>query len=73
MLILFELGILLLFLPWARLWDANYFLSQYPSLRPYLLNPSLRGIISGLGALDILLAAHMFRRRMGEPTRSMSQ
>jgi hypothetical protein len=71
MLILFELGVLLLFLPWARLWDANYFLSHYPSLRPYLLNPALRGTISGLGALDILLAAHMFRRRLSEQTRSV--
>jgi len=63
MLMLFELGVLLLFLPWARPWDANYFLSHYPSLRPYLLNSSLRGSISGLGALDIFLAARMLRRR----------
>ena len=64
MLMLFELGVLLLFMPWARLWDTNYFLSNYPAVRPFLLNPSLRGSISGLGALDILLAASMFRRRL---------
>jgi hypothetical protein len=62
MLILFEMGVLLLFLPWLNLWETNYFLSHYPSLGPYLLHPSLRGAISGLGALDILLAARMLRR-----------
>ena len=63
MLGLFELGVLLLFLPWFPYWDGNYFLSHYPALRPFLLQPSLRGIVSGLGALDIFLAARMIRRR----------
>ena len=63
MLMLFEMGVLLLFLPWLRFWDANYFLNHYPALRPYLLHPSFRGIISGLGGLDIFLAARMLRRR----------
>jgi len=62
MLVLFEMGVLLLFLPWVHFWEANYFLSRYPSLAPYLLHPSLRGAISGVGALDILLAARMLRR-----------
>ena len=63
MLIVFEVGAVLLFVPWLGLWDTNYFLSQYPLLRPYLLNPSLRGAITGLGALDIIVAAGMWRRR----------
>ena len=63
MLVLFELGVLLLFLPWFPFWDTNYFLSHYPVLRPYLLQPSLRGTVSGLGALDIFMAARMIRRR----------
>jgi len=62
--ILFELGVVLLFLPWLYVWDSNYFLSHYPTLRPYLLHPSLRGAITGLGALDILLAADSVRQRM---------
>jgi len=60
--ILFEVGVVLLFLPWLHVWDSNYFLSHYPPLRPYLLHPSLRGAITGLGALDILLAADLVRR-----------
>ncbi|HEY4580394.1 MAG TPA: hypothetical protein VIG89_05105 [Candidatus Acidoferrales bacterium] len=64
LIILFELGVVLLFLPWLPLWESNYFLAHYPVLRPYLLHPSLRGAITGLGALDILLAADLVRRRM---------
>jgi len=62
-LFLFELGVILLFLPWLGLWERNYFLSQYPSLRPLLLHPSVRGLITGLGALDIVVAAGMLRRQ----------
>jgi len=68
LIILFELGVVLLFLPWLQLWESNYFLSNYPALRPYLLHPSLRGAITGLGALDILLAAGLVRRRMSVKT-----
>jgi len=67
MLVLFEMGVLLLFLPWVRFWDTNYFLSHYPVLRPYLMNSSLRGGISGLGGLDIFLAARMLKRRPQTP------
>lgn len=62
-LFLFEVGVVLLFLPWLGLWDRNYFLSHYPSLRPFVLHPSVRGVITGLGALDILVAAGMLRRQ----------
>lgn len=62
MLALFDLGVFLLVLPWMHQWEANYFLIQYPALRPYLLHPSVRGTISGLGALDILQALGMLRR-----------
>ena len=56
LLILFELGVVLLFLPWLQVWESNYFLGQYPALRPYALNPAVRGAVTGLGVLDILLA-----------------
>ncbi len=61
LLILFELGIVLLFLPWMQVWESNYFLGHYPVLRPYLMHPSLRGVITGLGALDISMAADLAR------------
>jgi hypothetical protein len=61
--LLFEMGALLLYLPWSALWEQNYFLNQYPLLRPYILHPSLRGMVSGLGILDILVAFGLFSTR----------
>jgi hypothetical protein len=61
LIIMFEIGAVLLFLPWLELWEANYFLGHYPILRPFLLHPSLRGAVTGLGALDILLAVESLR------------
>lgn len=58
---LFLLGVLLLLLPWMEYWDHNFFLDKYPVIIPFILNPSFRGAVSGLGALDILMAARMLR------------
>src|SRR4030081_1423712 len=52
----FEMGALLLYLPWSGYWEQNYFLSHFPSLMPIVLHPSFRGIVSGVGVLDILIA-----------------
>lgn len=60
---IFVLGVLLILVPWLGAWDHNFFLDKYPSLIPYLLHPSTRGAVTGLGALDILLAANMLRGR----------
>ena len=57
----FLLGVLLLMVPWLGYWDHNFFLDKYPALIPILLHPSVRGAVTGLGALDILLAANMLR------------
>ncbi len=53
----FDLGLLLVLLPWTPLWESNYLLSRHPGWIPFLLNGYLRGAISGLGAVDILFAA----------------
>ena len=60
---IFLLGVLLILVPWLGYWDHNFFLDKYPELIPFLLHPSLRGAVTGLGALDILLAANMLRGR----------
>jgi len=72
MLVFFEMGALLLFLPWLNSWESNYFLTRYPALIPVLLHPGTRGAISGLGVLNILLAASMIRRRPPEAVASRS-
>lgn len=52
----FEMGALLLYLPWSGFWEQNFFLLHFPSLIPVVLHPSFRGAVSGLGVLDIILA-----------------
>lgn len=58
-----ELGLLLILIPWSLFWESNYFLNRYPGLIPILLNPYIRGVISGLGVVDAFLAISAFRRR----------
>lgn len=61
--VLFEMGALLLYLPWSAFWEQNYFLSHYVWLRSMLLHPSVRGIVSGIGVLDIFVAFGLFNSR----------
>src|SRR6266436_6135915 len=61
----FEMGAMLLYLPWSGYWEQNFFLSYYPSLIPVVLPPSFRGAVSGLGVLDILLALGWIGSRPG--------
>jgi hypothetical protein len=61
----FEMGAMLLYLPWSLYWEQNYFLSHFPSLMPIVLHPSFRGAVSGLGVLDILLAVGWIGSRTG--------
>jgi len=48
------LGVLVMVLPWwTRLWDQNLFILERPLLRAVLHNGAVRGVISGLGVLDV--------------------
>lgn len=64
----FEMGALLLYLPWSDFWEKNFFLVHFPALIGFLLHPAFRGAVSGLGALDILLALSFIGSRTS-PTR----
>lgn len=57
------LGLALILVPWSDIWDTNYFLYQYPALALVLKNSYLRGAISGLGILNVLLSLEAFRHR----------
>ena len=46
-------GILVLVLPWTRLWTENPLLLTVPSLKLVLNFTFIRGMISGLGLVDI--------------------
>jgi hypothetical protein len=48
------LGVLVMVLPWwPRIWDHNMFIQARPALAAFLHNGAVRGVISGLGLLDI--------------------
>ena len=64
----FEMGALLLYLPWSDFWEKNFFLLHFPALIRLLLHPAFRGAVSGLGVLDILLALSFIGSRP-DPTR----
>jgi hypothetical protein len=50
-----EVGGFLLILPWLAMWDNNYLIYRYPSIRPVVANSFLKGAILGLGILNILI------------------
>jgi len=64
-LVCLEVGIFLSLVPWSVIWERNYFLQVYPALRPFFLDPSLRGAVSGLGVANIFVVLYevMVRRR----------
>ena len=61
----FLMGVLLIMIPWFGYWDHNFFLDKYPGLIPFLLHPSVRGAVTGLGVLDVLVAGSMLRGGTG--------
>ncbi len=61
-----EMGAFLLYLPWTDYWEHNYFLAHLPqTLRMLLLHASFRGVVSGLGVLDILVAINLIQSNSG--------
>ena len=59
-LICFEVGIMLLILPWTRYWDDNFFLYfitsklNAPGLLAFFTSGWVRGTVTGLGVINIL-------------------
>ena len=48
-----EVGIILTVLPWTKLWSDNSLLLSYPAVRDFLMYGFVRGVVSGLGLVDI--------------------
>jgi len=48
-----EVGILLTVLPWTRLWTDNALLTRFPTLKEILSYNFVRGLVTGLGLVDI--------------------
>jgi hypothetical protein len=51
----FEIGLFLVFVPWSQLWEHNVLLAYSFHLRGLLLNNFIRGAVSGLGVVDLVL------------------
>jgi hypothetical protein len=49
-----EVGLLLVVLPWSSFWDNNYFVLQWPAIRPFLTNHFVRGGVTGLGGVNLV-------------------
>lgn len=51
--VLLELGLLLLVVPWTGVWQHNYFAQHFSALGAWLLSPYCKGAISGLGLINL--------------------
>jgi hypothetical protein len=51
------IGIIVLVLPWyAPLWADNQLLNHFPRLATFLMYGAVRGVVSGLGLLNLWIA-----------------
>ena len=48
-----SVGVFLVILPWRPEWTHNHLLLSYPGLRQFIASGFVRGVVSGLGILDI--------------------
>lgn len=48
-----QMGIILVILPWTQIWTQNHILLRNLSLREFALHDFVRGLISGLGLVNI--------------------
>ncbi|OFW16973.1 MAG: hypothetical protein A3F70_17670 [Acidobacteria bacterium RIFCSPLOWO2_12_FULL_67_14] len=50
-----EVGFVLIVLPWSAFWDRNYFAQLAPFLQSLITNNFVRGAVSGLGLINVLV------------------
>lgn len=67
-----EVGVVLVVVPWSSYWDRNYFAETLPQLRAFVTNNFVRGAVSGLGLVNVVVAvtevtAVLFARRPSTP------
>jgi len=61
-------GVVLVFAPWTPLWDSNWLLQLLPSARGLLLSAFTRGAVTGLGLVNLVLAARDLHARLTSAT-----
>jgi len=61
------IGLAICYAPWSHLfWDQNPLFVQFPTLAIYAANGAVRGVISGLGLLNIWIAVQDAIRHRNE-------
>jgi hypothetical protein len=50
------LGLLIVALPWTHLWTENHLFNLVPQIAWFASNGAVRGVVSGLGLLNIWIA-----------------
>ena len=61
------IGLAICYAPWSQLfWDQNPIFVQFPTLSIYAANGAVRGIISGIGLLNIWIAVQDAIRHRNE-------
>ncbi|HEY0284985.1 MAG TPA: hypothetical protein VGC23_06315 [Vicinamibacterales bacterium] len=73
-----EVGLLLVLVPWSPFWERNYFLTAIPALQDIIRNNYVRGGVSGLGVVNLLmgfneLASVLLARRRMETMETIEQ
>ena len=51
-----EIGFVLLVVPWSSYWDRNFFSQAWPPLHAILTSNYVRGAVSGLGIVNVMVA-----------------
>lgn len=51
----FEVGFVLMLVPWSSYWDRNYFADTIPWLRLVITNNYVRGAVTGLGLVNVAI------------------
>jgi hypothetical protein len=73
-----EVGLLLVLVPWSGFWERNYFATTFPVLLDVLKNNYVRGAVSGLGIVNLLmgfeeLASVLWARRTMQTMETLNQ
>ena len=62
-LLCFEIGLFLIYVPWSALWEYNLLFLYAPGIRPLFLSTFIRSAVTALGGLNCLIGISEIRRR----------
>jgi hypothetical protein len=62
-------GLILVAAPWTAVWESNYLLTTWPSLRGFVLSAFTRGSVTGLGLVNLAIAFWEAREHLGRSGR----